>query len=88
MSSDSKNCLQKTYAVIILQHWPLKDKKPSLPTTKVLSTFGKISFFVANLHDGLFLFSNDVGGKKGDNFIIVFHRQFDQRLQIVFENGL
>lgn len=41
-----------------------------------------------NLHDGLFLLPNDVGGKKSDDLVIIFDGQSDQGLQIVFKNGL
>jgi len=77
-----------TYAVIVLQHRPLKDEEPGFPTTKILATFSKVSFFVPNLHDRLFLLPNNIRGKKGDNLIVVLYRQPDQGLQIVFKDGL
>ena len=49
-----------TYAIVVFQHWTLKNKESRLPPTKVLSTFRQVTLFVSNLHDRLVGLPHDV----------------------------
>lgn len=64
-----------TYAIVILQHWTLENKESRLPSTEVFSTLGQVPLFVADLHHRLVGLPNDVGGKEGDDLVIVLDRQ-------------
>ena len=65
----------KTYALVVFQHRPLKDKVPRLPSPKVFASFSEVTFFAAGRE---FLgITQYIGGEKCDHFILILDRKVD-----------
>jgi hypothetical protein len=71
-----------THRLIILQHWPRKDKVPGLPPTEILTSFSQITLFMTGLHDRLTGLANDVGGEEGNDFVVVLDGQVYEGLEV------
>lgn len=61
----------------------LKDKKPRLPTPKVLPAFREIAFFVTFTGDGFVGFLDDIRSQECDNLIVVLNGKFDEPLDVL-----
>lgn len=79
---------RNTHTFIVLQGGALQDEKPCLPSTEVLTAFGKITLLISCLGNGFCGVSYDVRGEERDDLVLVLDGEGDDGPQVLFECSL